>query len=86
MTDNSFKLTDNITYTFEEPIYPVGAIYFIQKGKPRLLYSPKADITNIELSRLLPLFAIGMMQYGGNYDFRGYIDEHGLTRHFIETN
>lgn len=87
MTDNSFKLTGDNTYTFEEPKWPVGSIYFIQKGKPRLLYSPKDDITNNELSRLFPLFAIAMMvQYGNHYDFYGYINEHGLMRHFVETN
>lgn len=91
-TKSEFKIetivpisTDNMLYTLTDARHPVGIIYFIQKGKPRLKYIPQPDITPYEVSLLFPLFAIANMpNYSAYYDYWGYIESNGLMRHFEE--
>lgn len=64
---------------------PIGDIV-LQQGCKRLVYSPKSDVTTAELSHLLMLFSFGVASTArySNYDWLGFIEKHGLQRHFEE--
>ena len=76
------------TLTIAQPrIMPVGTITLTDAKGP-VTYEPKKDITAYELALIVRvLFRLSLGNPGGHTpDWRGYLEEHKLTRHFKDPN
>jgi len=76
-------VTSTSTVTFSP--MPVGDLSLMD-GKIMYKYVPKADITNLELARLMHLWLAAMSagRHFVQYDYWSFVEKHGLQRHFEE--
>lgn len=72
--------------TFSFTKLPVSELSISDEGG-NYLYKPQKDITTFELAKILHLFTVATSTassfYGyKQYDYKGFMVEHGLERHF----
>jgi len=86
MTETTTQLTTGVIITnatFEVAMFPVGDIVLQTKDRRNFAYDPKDDVTNIELARLMHLFAYANSSRFG-LTWEPFVEQHGLWRHFKE--
>ena len=77
--------TGEAKYTFSP--MPIGDLSLMEDNGKRLYkYTPKDDITTIELAHLMHLWLAAMSagRHFVQYDYWGFVKKHGLERHFEE--
>lgn len=79
-----YGYTTESKFTFSR--MPLGDLRIVD-DKVTYIYRPKEDITAFELSKLLHLFVVAMTSSGAwagmnCYDYRGFIMQNALERHF----
>lgn len=65
------------------PKIPIGMVTVYDDGGVRWEFSPQPDITAWEIAMITNMaFKLTMNRAVGIPDWRGYLEEHKLTRHF----
>ncbi len=64
-------------------ILSIGTITIRKEGRS-WAYKPKKDITAYEVSLLIVMFSHFHVSTIAMYDYRGYVEENKLERHFEE--
>lgn len=63
-------------------LYPEMAFLDIPEGM-HWHYAPQEDITTHELAQLIELFSFAVLYKDKQIDWKQYVTNNGLTRHFV---